>query len=174
MAIPFLETARLRLRPWTSSEGDVRAAFAMYGDPEVMRYLGNDGQAVPDLETLRERLGSLLARNEENEGLGFCAAEELATGEVMGTGILHPIQETETIEVGWHLRRAAWGRGFATEIGARLLRYGHEELGLGRIVAVAFAANVASLRVMRKLGMSHRGTTDAYYGVELELYESNR
>lgn len=174
MAIPPLETARLRLRPWTRSESDLESAFALYGDPEVMRFLGRGGQTVPDHEAMRERLASLIERNLAREGLGYVAAEDKETGEVVGTGILNAIPETETIEVGWHLRRASRGRGYATEIGARLLRYGHEELGLHEIVAVAYAENVASLRVMRKIGMAYRGATDAFYGVELECYESKR
>lgn len=174
MAIRVLETARLCLRPWTLADTDVAAAFAMYGDDEVMRYLGRGGQAVPTLEATRDRLALLIERNLAREGLGFAAAEEKATGEVVGTGILNTIPDTETIEVGWHVRRAAWGRGYATEIGARLPRYGHGDLGLPTIVAVAYAENIRSLRVMRKLGMADRGKTRAYYDVELECCESRR
>ena len=59
------------------------------------------------------------------------------------------------IEVGFRLRRASWGRGIATEAGARLLAYGFEELGLARIVGVARPENAASIRVLRKLGFAY-------------------
>jgi len=79
---------------------------------------------------------------------------------------------TDDWEVGWHLRRSAWGAGFATEAGAAALRYGFEELSLGEIYAVVDVDNLASQKVVHRLNMVHLGQTGKYYGQTLELYRA--
>ena len=66
------------------------------------------------------------------------------------------------VEAAYLVRRDSWGRGYATEGLRQALRIGHEELGLERIVALAYPENRASLRVMEKAGMRADGTVTAY------------
>lgn len=176
-----LHTERLILRPWTLD--DVEAAFRMYGDPEVTRYLGG-GACEPNLESQRANLEKVIAKYEVlgAEGFGFWAAEECETGEVIAAALLKPLVVSEgheaasdpEIEVGWHVARAHWGRGIATEMGRRCLQHGFETAGLSQILAVAFADNPKSLRVMEKIGMRLIGTTSRYYGHELVAYAADR
>jgi RimJ/RimL family protein N-acetyltransferase len=69
------------------------------------------------------------------------------------------------------VRRDRWGRGYASEALREVLRIGHEELGLERIVALAWPGNDASRRVMERAGMRPEGTTNAY-GRELTRHVS--
>lgn len=66
------------------------------------------------------------------------------------------------IEIGYRLVRSAWGRGIATEAGERLLRHAFVDLNFSTIVAVTSAENVASQRVLTKLGMQYRGLREVY------------
>lgn len=181
MAMSVLHTERFILRPWTLD--DVEAAFRMYGDPEVTRYLGS-GASEPDLDSQRTNLEKVIAKYEVlgEEGYGFWAAEERSTGEVVAAALLKPIvvseghiaEEKPEIEVGWHVARAHWGRGIATEMGRRCLAHGFDDVSLDKIIAVAYAENPNSLRVMEKIGMRLLGETDRYYGRNLVAYLAER
>lgn len=76
----------------------------------------------------------------------------------------------DAYEVGWHLRKAAWGNGYATEIGKALLDYGFNVLNLPVLYAAIAPGNVASVRVAQKLGMAHLDQTVRYYDDGDELY----
>lgn len=169
-----LETDRIRLRAW-NPEAEAGQAIEIYGDPDVMRFIGH-GQTVADAAAMQERLRQ---RNREiaelNDGSGFWAIEDKATGELVGTVILKQLPDgegrsTDDWEVGWHLKRSAWGKGYATEAGRALLEYGFSDLQLPVIYAVANPENRASIRVMERLGMSSQGRTQKYYGEEGVLY----
>jgi RimJ/RimL family protein N-acetyltransferase len=69
---------------------------------------------------------------------------------------IQPYGETET-EIGWWLRRDAWGRGLATEAAREVLRFGLYDRNLPEIVAIADPRNDASIHVMHKLGMIAAG-----------------
>ncbi len=174
----IFETERLLVRPWTLD--DVEAAFNMYGDPEVMRFLGRNGVAdtIPSVEAMAERLAKNLERYEtvpELKGWFGAPIVEKASGEIVGASLLKPLPDgndvyTEDIEVGWHLARSHWGKGFGLESAQGAVRYGFEVKGLDTIHAVVYTDNLRSRHLMDKLGMIHHGSTDRYYGVELEHY----
>lgn len=166
-----LETDRLLVREWTAD--DAAAAFAVYGDPEVTRYLGGTGEPDPDVATRRERLARIVAKYPGWGGLGFWALVETASGEVMGGAEPVPLEGGPDVEVGYHLRRDRWGRGYATELATALVDHGFDRLGLERIVAVAYPENVASHRVLLKTGLIHLGRRHAF-GHELESFAIER
>ncbi len=97
---------------------------------------------------------------------GFCmwAVELSSSGEFVGAvGLLvvnFTAQFTPAVEIGWRLPRAFWGQGLATEAGHKALEFGFRELGLPEIVAHASVHNTRSLRVMSRLGMSHKPADD--------------
>jgi len=172
----LFETDRLIARPWTLE--DAEGAHVLYSDPEVVRYIG--GVVNADLEATRAQLREILARTETlPAGMGSFPLLDRATGEQIGTGMLKPLpdadnQRTEDIEVGWHVARKHWGKGFATEAGRGMLRYGFVDFELDVLHAVVDAPNAASHAVARRIGMQHVGTTEAYYGHELEHYVLRR
>jgi RimJ/RimL family protein N-acetyltransferase len=155
----FLETERLALRRFTPD--DIDLLVELDGDPEVMRYLTG---GVP---TSRERLeGEVLPAWLEQyrtyQGFGFWAAIERATGQFLGWFHLRPPKGglPGEAELGYRLRRAAWGKGYATEGSRALIDKGFRELGVQRVVAFTMAVNTRSRRVMEAVGMRHVRTFD--------------
>jgi RimJ/RimL family protein N-acetyltransferase len=73
------------------------------------------------------------------------------------------------IEVGWHLHPDSWGHGFATEAARAVLDRAFAD-GLDEAIAVVRPGNAPSVAVCLRLGMEPLGTTDRYYGTELELF----
>jgi ribosomal-protein-alanine N-acetyltransferase len=92
---------------------------------------------------------------------------------VIGFCGLQPLPESEEIEIGWWLARAWWGRGLATEAALVAMRDGFERVGLRGIVAIAQPGNVASIGVMRKLGMQFERMTESR-GVMVAMYSLDR
>lgn len=166
-----LETARLRLRPWT--EADVEPLTAIHADPEVMRYVGDcKPRDAVDTRASIERWSQGL----ERDGFGLLAAELRDTGELVGmAGLAVPAFLPEilpAVEVGYRLGRAHWGRGLATEAAAALVDHAFGPLGLERLVAIVHVDNAASRRVVEKLGMrAERETHVPESGVPVTVYE---
>lgn len=163
----ILESDRLILRSW-NPDSETEAAFEIYGDPEVMQWIG-DGTTVDNIETLHERLRQRNQQcNELNDGTGFWAIVERQTECPIGTVILKRLpdgdgQLTPDWEVGWHLRKTSWGKGYATEAARAIVDYGFKVLKLPCIYAIAYPENRPSIRVMERLGMTALGLTSQYY-----------
>lgn len=165
------ETDRLIMREWTID--DAEAAFAIYGDPEVTRYLGATGEPDPSLAYRRERMPAMVARYAAQPGCGIWAMTRRDDGVIIGGAGLVTLEDGPEVEIAYTLRRDAWGMGYATEVAQGTVGYGFDTLGLDRLVAVAYPANVASHRVLLKAGMRHLGQRSAY-GHQLEWFEMER
>lgn len=171
MPAPNLMTERLICRQWRMD--DLESAFRMYGDAEVARYLGQD-LPTPDIETQRANLEKLVERYSTMDDYSAWAMEERTTREVVGTVLLKPLPNSELIEVGWHLAREHWGKGFATEAAREAMRYGFEDLEIEKIYAIVIPENERSIRVTQRLGMRPIGRTTEFHDIELLLFESDR
>jgi RimJ/RimL family protein N-acetyltransferase len=151
----LLETARLRLRHFTA--GDVDLLAELDSDPEVMRFI-TYGVTTPRSAYVETFLPRWLAIYERQPGLGYFAAERREGGEFLGWFHLRDDRiEPEYVELGYRLRRPAWGQGYATEGASALVRHGFAGLGVERISARTLLRNVASQRVMRKCGLREVG-----------------
>lgn len=156
---------RLALR--VPSMDDLDALAAMWADPETMRYIGKG------LTWSRDEVAARIERAVRSH------AERCMTfwtmvrhdGLVLGQGGVVPIDfDGPEIELGYRLGRAHWGCGYATET-ARLARnHAFGALGVERLVAVTYPANLASRRVLAKVGFRETGETDKYYGVRSVRY----
>ena len=154
------DTERLRLR--SLEETDAEALFAIYGDAATMRLVGRTGRPIPDLEAARKAVDAIQA-NEQTNGFGIWAVDERDGDPLVGVAGLALVEgEGPEVEAAYILRRDRWGRGYATEALRAVLEIGHAELGLDRIVALAYLENDASRRVMEKCGMRREGTVEAY------------
>jgi RimJ/RimL family protein N-acetyltransferase len=147
-----LETKRLLLRQFT--EYDVDALIELDSDPAVMHFV-TGGRPTPREEIEQEILPRWLRYYSESPGLGFWAAEEKATGQFIGwfhlrPGEGHPDDEPE---LGYRLRRSAWGKGYATEGCRALIDKAFAEHGVRRVLAETVAVHTASRRVMEKSGL---------------------
>jgi ribosomal-protein-alanine N-acetyltransferase len=155
-----IETQRLRLR--SLSDADADRMHAIYGDPEAMRFIGRSGRPTADPGVTAGVLAHF-QRHEELHGFSLWAVDELAGDPLVGVAGLAWVEgHGPDVEAAYLLRRDRWGRGYATETLRAVLAAGHEELGLDRIIALAYPENAASLRVMAKAGMRGDGRTRAY------------
>jgi RimJ/RimL family protein N-acetyltransferase len=148
----FLETQRLALRRFTAD--DVDNLVNLDADPDVMRYVTGGIPTSRD-EIENDYLPAFLAYYQQYEGYGFWAVTEKATGEFLGWFHFRPRDAAVPgeVELGYRLRRSAWGRGYATEGSRALISKGFAELGVQRVVAETMAVNQASRRVMEKAGL---------------------
>ena len=148
----FLQTQRLVLRRFT--EDDSANLVELDGDPEVMRFI-NGGRPTPRMEIESEVLPAFLDYYERYRGYGFWAAIEKSTGLFVGWFHFRPAEGSPPgeVELGYRLRRSAWGKGYATEGSRALVDKGFAELGVERVVASTMVVNVASRRVMEKAGL---------------------
>lgn len=149
----YLETERLLLRRFT--EDDVDLLVELDGDPEVMRYL-TGGAPTPRAVIRDEILPAFLRYYARAGGYGFWAAIERATGDFLGWFHLRPLPGAppDEPELGYRLRRVAWGKGYGTEGTRALIRKAFTALGARRVVASTYQDNVGSRRVMEKAGMA--------------------
>lgn len=159
----MVETDRLVLRRLT--EDDLDELVELNSDPEVMRYL-TGGEPI-GREMLRDDfIPRVLAYYDRDDGYGLWAAVEKATGAFLGWFHFRANPRAtradgstrEGIELGYRLRRSAWGRGYATEASRALIHKGFTELGAERVYAETMTVNAASRRVMEKAGLRYVGT----------------
>jgi ribosomal-protein-alanine N-acetyltransferase len=168
-AVPELTTRRLRLR--APSSRDAAALLGILGDPEVTRY-----HNMPTLTTMAESEAALVRLEQRYAARDTIrwAIVPREHGEMIGTvGLLRFDFEHRHAEVGYELARAWWGRGLAPEAVAAVVRYGFTAIGLHRIEAGVLPDNVASVRVLEKLGFSEEGTRRDYLRFK-EHYHSFR
>ncbi|WP_114854129.1 GNAT family N-acetyltransferase [Brachybacterium sp. YJGR34] len=146
---------RILLRPFV--EADAAAAHRVYGDAEVMRYVGEGHPAS------REQTAQMIAdyrRHQQRHGYAFWAVVERSTGELIGDAGLE--RTGHGVELGYTLGRRWWGRGLATEAARLCVAAAFGPLALPRLVALADAENPASVRVLTTLGFADDGTVSAY------------
>ncbi len=146
-----LETERMVLRRFTSDDLDL--IVELDADPEVKRYI--DGGLPVDRAESEDMLAHWLRWYERGDAYGFWAAVERATGEFLGWFHFRPGEGAGPLEaeLGYRLRRSAWGRGLATEGSRALVERGFAEQGVDRVYATTMAVNTGSRRVMEKAGL---------------------
>lgn len=156
---PELLTPRLLLRHWHPADGEPFAA--LNADPEVMEHFPHLlSRAESDAFAARAEAG-LAAR-----GYGLWAVEERASGRFLGFTGLNPVAfeapfvDGPTVEIGWRLRRDAWGRGYAQEAARAARDYAFAGAGLRELVSFTSTTNLRSSHVMERIGMTHDPADD--------------
>ncbi|GAC1408844.1 MAG: GNAT family N-acetyltransferase [Actinomycetota bacterium] len=163
-----VETARMRLRPFSVLDADAWHD-AIFADTEVTRYLPSDAQRTR--EQTREAAGKKKKRWIEN-GIDYWAAERLSDGALLGHCGLSRL-DTGEIEVLYGFGRAHWGSGYATEGCIASIRFGFEQQGYDRIVALCVPENSGSQNVMRKAGLKLVREGE-YFGLHVLVHEIRR
>lgn len=149
----FAKTDRLLLRRFTHA--DVDHLVELDSDPEVMRFLTN-GRPTPREVIERDTMQRIMAGYERLRGLGRMATIERSTSAFLGWIGFDPPEDgrpDDEIELGYRLRRFAWGKGYATEGSRALIFKAFNEFGVRRVWAQTMAVNHASRRVMEKSGL---------------------
>src|SRR5574341_53822 len=151
----FLQTRRLGFRSWT--EADLDLAIGLWGDAEVTRLIGGPFST----EQIQERLAREIA-NMSAFGVQYWPIFLLSGDEHVGCCGLRPHRsEQKVYELGFHLRRAHQGQGFAVEAGRAVIDYAFTRLGAASLFAGHHPANATSRHVLEKLGF--RYTHDEFY-----------
>lgn len=157
-------TDRLILKPL--SEEYFPDFFEMDQDPEVMHFLRKPSQNETEG---RERFNKYFAYMEKNPGHGLFAVIEKSTQSCVGLGILVHIEmkHPEWVEVGYRFKRAAWGKGYATEVAKSLIKYGFEVLKLKEIYGTTHPDHTVSQKALMKAGLSYVGKAEYYNGSKI-------
>jgi RimJ/RimL family protein N-acetyltransferase len=145
----LLETDRLTLRAATPK--DVDNLYDLNSDPEVMRYI-NGGQATPRNEIINRIIPLWLDFYDRGHGLGYWIAQDRADHGFLGWFHFRP-GDSEGVELGYRLQKAAWNQGYATEGSRALIRKGFTDMGVSRVFAHTLTVNAASRRVIEKCGL---------------------
>ena len=153
----IIETVRLRLRTWDSHDIDQLAK--VNADQEVMHYF-------PSTQTTQQTKDFILRMQKQQEAYGHCyfAVELKKTESVIGfIGLAYQdyiASFTPCVDIGCRLNKAKRGHGLATEGAKACLEYGHDQLKLRTIYAIAVKQNLPSIKVMEKIGMKYKGEFD--------------
>jgi ribosomal-protein-alanine N-acetyltransferase len=161
----IIETERLILRELDSS--DLNGMFELDSNPEVHKYLGNN--PIIDKKQL-VKIIELVRQQYLDNGIGRWAIIEKKTGNFVGWSGLKLVKETinnhyNYYDLGYRLVQNYWGKGYASESAKAALDYGFSTLQLNEIFAAAHVDNLASNRILTKLGFQKEEIF--YYETEL-------
>lgn len=159
----LIRTDRLVLRPFVGR--DAQPLSEILSAPGVLDFF--PPAPPPTLVTARKMINRVRAEW-DTVGYGLWAVEY--RGKLAGRAGLQVIPETGETELDFIIAPPLWGQGLATEAGKASLRFGFETLGLSEVVGIVHPDNLASRRVLEKLGMKHRSHAE-YFGIEVESYQ---
>jgi [ribosomal protein S5]-alanine N-acetyltransferase len=143
--------------------------FELNSDPEVVKYTGDlpshdfaDAQRILQETVIPQfhhyKMGRFAVLTKDNKFLGWCG--------------LKYFPDTKDVDIGFRFHKKFWGNGYAVEASKAILKYGFEDLNLKKILARSMPQNLASIKVLQKLGMTYRGIfNDPTYPHGFVLYE---
>jgi len=148
----ILQTPRLYLRTFT--EADAALVQQLSNEPGILQYIPE-----PVLETEEQALKILteIILPQYEKKLGRWAVHLRETDAFVGWCGLKWLEETDEIDLGYRFKTSAWGKGYATEAAKATLDYGLNKLMLKKITAHAHVDNIASQKVLEKIGMQYVG-----------------
>lgn len=164
MTIPERTTDRLCLRGWRSS--DVADLHRILEQPGILRYFPNPNP--PSLQQVKQLIEGQV-EHWRGHGFGWWAVKECASGMLIGWSGLQYLPETDEVEIGYLLGKPYWGRGLATEGGRVGLAFAFQDLSMTEIVGIVHPENVASQRVLVKLGLDFTARA-VYFGMDCLRY----
>jgi RimJ/RimL family protein N-acetyltransferase len=126
--------------------------WRMYSDHRVTATLGGIRSEEETREMLRRSL-----EHWERHGFGLWIFRDATEGQFVGRAGLRyaPVEGKDEVELAYALMSEYWGRGLATEMARACVRVGFEQLGLADVVAFTLTINLASQRVMQKVGFTY-------------------
>lgn len=175
----ILHTRRLRLEPF--AEAHLEGLHEMNRKPEVMQYISGRPET-------RDQTAAAIARVQRSWavlGTSWWAFIDPASGRVAGAGCIQyarrePVMpedlerlRSNPLEIGWRLHPDFWHLGLASEAAHRMAAFAFDVLAAPAIIAVRHPDNLASGRVMDRLGMRYRGM-ETWYGETLATHALGR
>lgn len=152
---PTLETRRCRLRRLTHA--DAPALVSIFGNPDVLRYMNDPAVDTP--EKAAELVDWMNGHFDSGHAVRWGITLKEQGDAVIGTcGFHYYDRDNRHADIGYDLHPAYWGQGLMTEVVHTLVNWCFVELDLHRIQADCTAGNIASERVLLKVGFTHEGT----------------
>ena len=151
----FLKTNRIGFSKWTHN--DIELAKSLWGNPEVTRYICASG--IFSMDDIENRLSTEIL-NESVHKVQYWPIFELTTNDLIGCCGLRPYTANE-YEIGFHLRPAFWGKGYAKEAADAVIDYAFSVLKAKKLFAGHNPNNIASRKVLNKLGFTY--VRDEFY-----------
>jgi RimJ/RimL family protein N-acetyltransferase len=148
----IFETSRLYLRRFTDSGADAGLIFELNSDPEVLKYL-HEPTLTGEAHARQILVNTILPQYEKK--LGRWAMHLKQNDQFIGWCGLKYRPELDEIDLGYRLKKSAWGIGYAFEAASATLCYGFETLALREITGRAHVENKASLMILQKIGMEY-------------------
>ncbi len=153
----FLHTHRISFGIWTKD--DTKLAYTLWKDPEVTKYISASGTFSD--EDIINRLNTETG-NYEKYGIQYFPIFRRDNGEFIGCCGLRPYKDNSRIlEIGFHLRKDFWTKGYATEAAKAMIKYAFDELDVNKLFAGHNPKNTSSAKVLAKLGFIY--THDEFY-----------
>ena len=145
----ILETKRLTLREFELS--DANSLYELNSDPEVIKYTGD-----PPFKNIEEAKEFILNYNHYKKyGFGRWAVILNSTNEFIGWCGIKYTEEKDEHDLGFRFFRKYWGNGFASESAAACIDYAFNTLNINKLYGRAMKENIASIRVLEKIGMKY-------------------
>jgi RimJ/RimL family protein N-acetyltransferase len=157
--LPVLESERLTLRP--IHEDDLPDLYAVFADPDVMRYWSTP--PMRDMDEARAYLAGIERNFAERTGFKWAITRRGGDRLIGTTSLFRLDGPHNTGEIGYALGSAHWGNGYAAEAVHRTCQFGFEQLGLRRIEADIDPRNHASIQVIEKAGFQREGVLRERY-----------
>lgn len=162
----LFHTDRLTLRRFADTDADAALLLDLDADPEVMRYVGP--YTLPTVDAYREHIRNRFLTHYAHPARGTFAAHDRPSGLFLGWFIFRPSTDYRyaaeagwtrptDLELGYRLKKMAWGKGLATEGSRALVALGDADPEVTGVVAAALEANRGSTRVMEKCGLVRVG-----------------
>ena len=160
MTNPIATISTSRLIAEAISPLDFDELHRLHSDPKVMKTLSADGKPLSE-ETTREHIRQAVAHWNQH-GFGFWVFHRKTDGQFIGRGGLkiYQIDNRDVIGLAYAVFSDYWNQGIATEIGTASLQIGFQQLGMNEIASWTLPNNLASQRVMEKLGFRYESEFD--------------
>lgn len=150
----IIETNRLYLRELTVA--DTESFFLLNNDGDVIKYTGDNAfESINDAKLFLENYNPY-----QEYGYGRWAVIDKSNDEFLGWCGLKYTAEVDEVDIGFRFFKMHWNKGFASESAKACIDYGFEKLNLNSIVGRAMEANIASIKVLEKIGMNYINTID--------------
>ena len=156
-SFPQLETERLLLRETTLQ--DAKAVFAIFSKPDVTQF--HDLDTFTSIEEAIAVIGRRAKRFERGEGIRWGIARKQDNVLIGSCGFTWNSQE-QAAEVGYELASTFWRQAIMTEAVRTILQFGFEKMGLRFVVAQVMLDNIASKKLLEKLGFHSQGVLKQY------------
>lgn len=158
---------------------DANLLYELDQDPDVMRYI-NGGKISSMEEVLNVYIPRMESYTNIDKGWGLWKVRELESDSFIGWVLVRPMKffddnvELDNLELGWRFKQSSWGKGYATESASAIKEALITEGSITTLSALAFAENLASIKIMKKLGMKYLKTDiqkDPLGDIKVEFYE---